>query len=424
MKNAEKLIDFINKSPTAYHAVAEVANRLRDVGFTEISEGDIAAFSDGGCHYVIRSDSSLIAFCGSGDGFSVAATHCDTPAFKIKGDFSTGAYLKLDTEKYGGSILYSWLDRPLGIAGRVVLETSRGVEARLVNLARPVAVIPSVAIHQNRSVNDGVKLSAATDMLPLAGLSGEGVLSAISRELGICEVDILSSDLYVYNLESGTVAGLDESLILSPRLDNLECTYSALCGFLSAIDAGKNTSVLAIFDNEEVGSVTAGGADSTFLSNTLKKIAGSREKYARMLENALMLSADNAHAIHPNHPELSDKLGAPALGSGVVIKYNANKRYATDGISAAITKKLAKMAGAGIAEYYCRADMPCGSTIGSITASHVGMLIADIGLPQLAMHSATECAAVADLADMIALMKAHFSVSIEKRGAEYLIKND
>ena len=422
MENARKLIEFIGKCPTAYQAVAEIKARLLASGFTEISEGEVGAFSDGGRHFVCRADSSIIAFFGSGDGFGIAATHLDSPTFKLKGDLSGGAYLKLDTEKYGGSILYSWLDRPLGIAGRVVINTENGISVRLYDSARPIAVIPSVAIHQNRSVNDGVKFNPATDMLPLIGLSGEGLYDAVARECGACKEDILSSDLFVYNAEQGTVAGLNNELIISPRLDNLECTFAALCGFLSAENSGKSVSVFAAFDSEEIGSATKGGADSTFLSDTLAKIAGDAETLAKMLENSFMLSADNAHATHPNHPELSDKTGSPNLGSGVALKYNANQRYATDAVSAALTKKLAREAGARLSDYYCRADMPCGSTLGSISTTHVGILCADIGLPQLAMHSASETAAVSDLSDMIALMQAHFSSGIEKRGNEYIVK--
>lgn len=421
MENAKELIEFIDRSPTAYHAVAEIASRLISAGFTEISESDISAFSDGGRHFVIRADSSIIAFFGSGEGFSIATAHNDTPSFKIKGSESAGKYIRLDTEKYGGSILYSWLDRPLGVAGRVAYETESGISVRLVDLRRPVAVIPSVAIHQNRSVNDNLSLNPKNDMLPLVGMSGEGIFSAVAKELSIKEDAILSADLFVYNKERGSVVGLEDELVVSARLDDLGCAYAALSAFLSAENEGRSLAVLAVFDNEEVGSGTRQGADSPFLSSTLKKIAGSPEKYSKMLENTLMLSADNAHAAHPNHPELSDRSGSPALGSGVALKFNANQRYATDSVSAALVKKLAKASGAKLSTYYCRADMPCGTTLGPIAGAQIGALTADIGLPQLAMHSAMETAAVSDLSDMIALIREHFSCAIKKHGADYSI---
>lgn len=423
MKNAELLLDFINRATTVYHTVAELKARLIDAGFSEISEGELSAFSDGGKHFTVRSDSSLIAFFGKGDGFSIAATHSDTPAFKIKGDLSSAAYIRLDTEKYGGAILYSWLDRPLSVAGRVVLDTGEGVSVRLVDLHRPVAVIPSVAIHQNRNVNEGLPLNPAIDMLPLVGIGEkESFWSIVAKELLVDEKAILSADLFVYNAERGCICGIDSSLIVSPRLDNAECTFAALCGFLSAENDGKSVAVLAAFDNEEVGSATKQGADSTFLSDTLRKIAGSDASYCTMLENTLMLSADNAHATHPNHPELADKSGSPKLGSGVALKFNANQRYATDAVSAALTKKLAGRAGVKICDYYCRADMPCGSTLGSISTTHVGALTADIGLPQLAMHSSAETAAVCDLSDMILLMREHFSSGFKKENDGYILK--
>lgn len=423
MKNARMLLDFIKEAKTAYHTVEIIKERLIKAGFSELREGDFSAFSDGRAHFVTRSDSSIIAFFGRGDSFSIAATHGDTPTFKVKGDLSSGAYTRLDTEKYGGAILYSWLDRPLSVAGRAVVDTGEEIAVRTVDIGRPVAVIPSVAIHQNRSVNDNLSLNAATDMIPLLSVGEDGSLvSLLADKLGVEEGKILSHDLFLYNAECGAVLGADNGLILSPRLDNAECTFAALEGFLSAENSGKSVAVLAVFDNEEVGSATKAGADSTFLSDTLRKIAATDEKYYKMLDCSLMLSADNAHAKHPNHPELSDRLGSPTLGSGVALKYNANQRYTTDSVSAALVKKLAERAGARLCEYYCRADMPCGSTLGSISTTHVGIMSADIGLPQLAMHSAMETAAVSDLSDMIALMRAHFSSSVVRSSEGYIIK--
>ena len=420
MKNAQNLIKFIKSSPTPYHAVDTVKSALLRAGYTEVSEADIGSFSDGGRHFTVRGGSSLIAFCGSGEGFSIAASHCDTPAFKLKSDARALAYCKLNVEKYGGAILYSWLDRPLSVAGRVAIDSEDGISIRLVNIDRDIALIPSVAIHQNRSVNDGFSPNPAVDMLPLSGLDGDGVLELIAKELSVKKESILSHDLFIYNRDEGRIVGEKEELILSPRLDDLECVYASLEAFLQS-SCGKAVQVLAIFDNEEVGSATKQGAGSTFLSDTLEKISGSRENYIKMLENSFMLSMDNAHAIHPNRPELSDSALAPTLGSGVTLKLNANQSYATDAVSAALVKKLAKTSGARLATYASRADKPCGSTLGSIATTKAPVITADIGLPQLAMHSANETAAISDLSDMIALVSAHFSSAIVKTADGYKI---
>ncbi|MBQ2876087.1 MAG: M18 family aminopeptidase [Clostridia bacterium] len=419
MKNPQSLFDFIKSSPTPHHTVNEIKARLVSSGYTELNERDVAAFSDGGKHFTVRADSSIIAFHGKGRAVTCAATHCDTPTLKIKSDIASGAYIRLDVEKYGGPILYSWLDRPLSVAGIVAVDQGSGIELRLVNIDRDIAVIPSVAIHQQRSVNDGFSPSISVDMPPLVALSeGKSLLTLIAEELDVCVVNILSHDLYVYARDCGRVIGTSGELMLSPRLDNLECTYAALRGFLSAEDSD-SVSVLAVFNNEEIGSSTRQGADSTFLSDTLAKIFPTPEALSEALENGFMLSMDNAHAVHPNHPELSDKNGCPALGSGVVLKLNANGRYATDAASAAIARKLASRASAKIATYYCHADKPCGSTLGAIATTGVPLLTADVGLPQLAMHSAVETAAVSDLNDMIAIARELFSSKIYKTEQGY-----
>ena len=403
--HTEKLLNFIKRSPTAYQAVDSVATELRANGYTEISAADTRAFADGGKHFVVKNGTSIIAFRGRAKGgFVITASHSDSPAFKIKVDTDTrGSYARFAVEKYGGMILYTWLDKPLSVAGRVVLRTDCGIKTALVNIDRDIAVIPSVAIHLNRGVNDGYKFNPASDLLPLTAISKEGasLLDAVARELGTTADAIISHDLFLYNRQTASVIGMNDELILAPRLDDLECVFASLEAFL-ATDAHEGAvDVLAVFDNEEVGSETKQGAASTFLIDTLRKIAATEDNLEAMLASSYMVSADNAHALHPNHPELSDPFGAPTLGGGLVIKYNANQRYTTDAVSDAVFRTLCERCGARVQSYHHRADLLSGSTLGSIADTRVSIPTIDIGLPQLAMHSATECAACADLEDMI-----------------------
>ena len=334
---------------------------------------------------------------------------------KLSGEGS-GAYLSLSVEKYGGMICYSWLDRPLSLAGRVLLRTDSGVESRLFELPESL-VIPSVAIHMNRNVNEGYAFNPARDMLPLYGMSADkGALNKrIAEALGKDEADILSHDLFLYVKDEPTTFGVDEKFILTPRYDDLGCVYASLEAFLSAKDA-KSTSVYAIFDNEEVGSETKQGAASDLLYRVLSKIAGSADSLDRMTASGLLVSADNAHAVHPNHPELADKDNAPILTGGVVVKYNANQAYTTDAVSDAIFREIAKRAGAKLQRFSNRADMRGGSTLGSIADTVVSIPSVDIGLPQLAMHSANETAAVSDLFDMIKILTEFYSASLVSSG--------
>ena len=418
MAYVNELIDFIKTSPTAYHTVESIKSALLGAGFSEVCENDISTYSDGGKHFVIRGGSSIIAFKGQGNGFNICASHSDSPCFKVKSELSGAAYTRLATEKYGGMIYYTWLDRPLSVAGRLVVKTDSGIKSTLVNIDKPSLVIPSVAIHLNRGVNDGAKLNPATDLLPLLGMSdAKGqLMTTLAAQAGVNVEDIISHDLYLYNAEEGRVIGINDDLFLAPRIDDLGCVYASLRAFLDAPESDKAVSVLAVFDNEEVGSETKQGAASTFLNMTLSAVAGSDEKYSAMLYNSFMVSADNAHALHPNHPELYDSTNVPVLGGGVVVKYNANQRYTTDAISDGIFTTLAGRVGAKLQRFSNRADMVGGSTLGSISNTKVALSTVDIGLPQLAMHSATETAAVQDLTDMVTVLTELYSVGIEKNG--------
>ncbi len=422
----KKFFDFIKASPTAYHASESVRARLLSEGYTELFFGDEWKLEYGKGYFTERAGTALVAFrlpegCES---FMIAASHTDSPAFKVKlTEESVGAYVRVPTEKYGGMIMYSWLDRPLSAAGRIAVKTDEGIKTLLVDVGRDLMTIPSIAIHFNKNVNDGYKFNPAKDTVPLLAVQGDAGMfrKIIAEEAGVSPDDIINHDLLVYVREEPRILGADGNLILCPRLDDLECVYASLEAFISAGESD-SVPVLALFDNEEVGSATIGGADSTFLPEVLLRIAGSQERLSRMLSSSFAVSADNAHAKHPNSPELSDPENAPVLGGGVVIKYNSNRRYATDGVGGAIFTKIAESAGAKTQSYYNRADMPGGSTLGAILNTQLAVLTADIGLAQLAMHSAVETADKRDLPEMQKALKAFFEASLEIRGNEIKIK--
>lgn len=422
MKHVEGLFEFIKKSPSAYHAVNTVKEMLDNDGYTELYESERWKLAIGGKYYVIRNGTSIIAFRTVRDarGFMICASHSDCPSFRVKVTPETvGAYTRLEVEKYGGMIYYSWLDRPLSVAGRVVVKTAEGLESKLVNLDSDLATIPSLAIHLNRGVNDGAKFNPAKDLLPLYTGAGEkgAFLSSIAADLGVDVEHILSHDLFLYNRDEGKRVGKDGEFILCPRLDDLGCVYTSTVAFLEAREA-QSLPVLAVFDNEEVGSETKQGAASTFLRDTLLRISGGESSLAVALENSFMLSADNAHAKHPASPEMSDPDNAPVLNGGVVIKYNANQRYTTDGLSDALFRTVCERAGVTVQTYCNRADLPGGSTLGSISNTRVSVPTVDIGLPQLAMHSANETAGAKDVGSMISAISEFYSTAIAKKGTK------
>lgn len=420
MSKNKALFEFIDASKSAYHTVANVSARLVAEGYTRLYENDRWELSDGGKYFVVRDGSSIIAFRNAKGGFMICASHGDSPAFRVKQDMKRGAYVKLDVEKYGGMIHYSWLDRPLSVAGRAVVKTDNGVESRLVALDKRV-VIPSLAIHMNRSVNDGVALAPHTDLVPLASLGEAGaLLSLLADALSVAESDIVSHELYLAGADKPTEIGFDGELMLSPRIDDLACVHASLEAFLSA-DNRESVPVLAVFNNEEVGSATKQGAASTFLHNTLKRIAGSENEYYSRLESSFMVSADNAHASHPNHPELSDSNNAPILGGGVVIKHNSNQRYTTDAVSDAIFRKMCEKEDIKLCTYYNRADQLGGSTLGSIAGTKVSVYSVDVGIPQLAMHSLVETCAISDYYEMVKALRCCYSSSLKIKGENIVI---
>ena len=416
MKTTEQLFEFINNSPCAFYTVKTVKDRLLKEGYTELFEEDEWTLTEGGKYFVTRNGTSIISFRNNtaARSFMICASHSDSPSFRLKLSVEKGSkYISADVEKYGGMIYYSWLDRPLSVAGRVLVRTNNEIESRLVNIDRDLLVIPSVAIHLNRNVNTGYEFNPARDLLPLvAGANEKGkLLAMIADEAGTTPENIISHDLFLYVRERGTTLGVNGEFILCPRLDDLECVFASLTGYLTA-EGNSNIPVLAIFDNEEVGSETKQGAASTFLADTLKRIAG--ESYLRMLPTSFMVSADNAHALHPNRPDLSDSENPPVLNGGIVVKFNANQRYTTDGVSDAIFSNLCANAGARTQRYYNRADILGGSTLGSISDTKVSVSTVDVGLAQLGMHSAVETAGTQDLDDMILALRALYSSSLTK----------
>ena len=418
-----QMLDFIAAGPSVYHVTENLARRLREHGFTSLSERQPWTLQPGGRYFLCRSGSSLIAFTlpetERWSGFRMAAAHCDSPGFKLKYDpeLRDGSYLRLNTEGYGGMIMASWLDRPLSVAGRLVLRDGDGLRVQTVVLDRDLLVIPSVAIHMDRSVNDGRKLTANTDTVPLMGTAECGSLRALLAEAaGVAEDAIADADLYVYCREPGRVIGGAEEFILSPRLDDLECAWACMEGLLRADASGDALQVCCIFNNEEVGSETKQGAGSTLLRDTLRRICLSTGRdeaaFQALLAGSFLVSADNAHALHPNHPEYADSRHAPRMNGGVVIKYNANQRYATDGVSAAMFRAVCERAGVPVQCFANRSDLPGGSTLGSIADTLVPVATVDIGLAQLAMHSAVETAGAADPALLLRAMETYYSCAL------------
>ncbi|MBQ7715487.1 MAG: M18 family aminopeptidase [Clostridia bacterium] len=422
----KKLFDFIEASPTAFHTVREAERKLLDTGFIRLEESEEWRLERCGSYYTTRNGSSLIAFRIPEDinGFMIGAAHSDSPCFKIKDnpDFKSGQFVRLSTEKYGGMICATWLDRPLGVAGRIAVRTASGVETRLVDLSDPVCIIPSVAIHMNRNANDNVSYNPAVDMVPLAGIGdGFSLLSSVAASSGIKKEDIIGHDLYLYNPEKGIEF---DGLISSPRLDDLECVFALTEAFSAA--PGKAASVMCIFDNEEVGSATRQGAASTFLRDVLRRISDSfgmnEDCIRRTIASSMMLSFDNAHAVHPNHPEYSDKNNSVVMNGGIVIKHNASYKYTTDAVSSALFRLICEKAGVPTQNYANRSDIPGGSTLGAIASTKVSAIAADIGLAQLAMHSSYETAGADDLGYLISALKTFFSSSVvSERDGRYVL---
>lgn len=420
MDTVQKLFRFLDESPTCYHAAANAKAALTAAEAVELRESEQWKLEKGTLYVVERGDSALVAFRvpeGPFHGFLMAAAHSDSPTFKVRETAeaaSAGNTLRLSVEPYGGGVWRGWLDRPLSVAGRVVIRQGDRLVSRLVNIDRDLLVIPGVAIHMDRSVNKGAELNSAVDLLPLLGRGKEpgAFRKLIAEAAGVREEHLLSTELFLYPRTKAVQTGLNGEFIVSPRLDDLQCVFGCLEGFLAAKPGG-SLPVLAVFNNEEVGSNTRQGADSTFLTDVLERIAHGcgldSEAWKAAVANSFMVSADNAHAIHPAHPEYADKGEFPVLGGGIVIKYNANQRYTTDAVSGAVFQAICQEAGVPVQRYSNRADLPGGSTLGNISTAHLSVPTVDIGLPQLAMHSVCETAGAADTDHLVKAMTAYFS---------------
>ena len=407
IETTEKLLDFIKKSPTAFQAVDEMQKRLEENGFEPLSEKEHWKLVPGGKYLVTRNHSALIAFCIPKEDawtFHIMASHSDSPSFKIKENPEIkvdNSYVKLNVEKYGGMLMAPWFDRPLSVAGRVIIRGNNGLEEKLVNIERDLVMIPNLAIHMNREANNGVSYNPQKDMLPLlaAENTDQTLLEILAKEAGIEKEDIISHDLFLYNRMPGTIWGADNEFVSSARLDDLQCAFASMEGLLCA-ENRKSIAVHCVMDNEEVGNGTKQGAASTFLKDTLLRInmglGRTYEEYLMTLAGSFMVSADNAHALHPNYADKTDPTNHSVLNKGIVIKFNANQKYCTDAVSAAEFKELCTRADVPYQTFVNRSDIAGGSTLGNISNTQVPMNTVDIGLPQLAMHSPYETAGVKD----------------------------
>lgn len=408
------LENFLDKSKTAFHATKNAADFLLANGFEEIKETDDKQMKVGGKYFTTRNGSALIAvkICGE-NSFNIVASHSDSPCFKIKGspEMKSDNYVKLNVERYGGGIFYSWLDSPLTIAGRVIIERDNQLIAKVFT-SKHNFVIPSVAIHFNRTVNDGIKLNPQTDMSPIADLID---VDGLKKELEEFSDGgkIADYDLYLVSAAKPFKAGFKDELLVAPRIDNLTSVISSLEALRDSNP--KQIAVCYIADNEEVGSETKQGAASKFLRDFLKRVARDLNKekdFDKMLASSFMLSDDNAHAVHPNRPEFSDPTNRVKLGEGIVVKHHANQNYTTDAFSSAIVKKIFSDANVKFQDFYSRSDAPCGSTLGAISSSQISIKSADIGIAQLAMHSSVETMAESDYAEAVKGLAAFYNCEI------------
>ena len=424
----EELFSFLDHSPNAFYAVQNMCGILQQAGMTRLYEGAPWELEAGRGYFVTRNGSAIIAFRipkKDYTGFQMMASHSDSPVFKIKANAEITVdrqYVKLNVERYGGMLCAPWLDRPLSVAGRVIVRTEEGIETRLVNIDRDLMIIPNLAIHMNRQVNDGYKFNAQTDMLPLfceKGEEADAFRKLIASEAGVDAEDILDTDLFLYNRMPAVSLGLNNEFIASGRLDDLQCAFASLKGFIEAVPAD-SVAVHCVFDNEEVGSGTKQGAAGSFLRDTLQRInrgmGRTEDEYLMSIASSFLVSADNAHAVHPNHTDKADPTNRPYLNKGIVIKYSANQKYTTDAVSGAIMRAICNKADVPYQTFTNRSDMLGGSTLGNISQSQVSLNTVDIGLAQLAMHSPYETAGAKDTAYLIEAAKVLFSSSVEGTG--------
>lgn len=424
---ANELLSYISKNPSQFHVIETTKKELLEQGYTELLEGKPWKLEMGKGYFVTRNYSAIIGFKMGTDlhnySFNITAAHSDSPTFKIKEVAELdvkGKYMQLNTEGYGGMLDSTWFDRPLSIAGRVLVKNGDSYETRLLSIDRDLLMIPNVAIHMNRTVNDGYKYNAQVDMLPLfAGADAkEGAFKElIAKELGVQEKDIYGSDLFLYSRLQPTIWGLNNEFISGGKLDDQQCAFASMKAFIKGFNKN-SVNVFCVFDNEEVGSGTKQGASSTFLYDVLQRIntglGKTEEEYYRAIASSFMLSADNAHAVHPNHPEKTDVKNCVYMNEGIVIKFSANQKYTTDGVSEAVFKGLCEKVNVPVQFFHNRSDVVGGSTLGNLSSLKVSLNMVDIGLPQLAMHSSYETAGIKDTYYMVEAMTEFFNSHVEE----------
>lgn len=415
-----ELIDFINKSPTAFNAIYNIKEMLIKKGFLELKEEDKFILEKDKGYFITRNESCLIAFSIGKNiqedfSFKIVASHVDSPSFKVKPNYNskTDVYNKINIEPYGGMINSTWLDRPLSLAGRVIVKEDNKLVSKIINIDKPILMIPNMCIHFNREINKGYSYNYAVDMQPFMGQDdvGNTILELLKDYLKVDERDILNFDLFTYNFEKGYLWGKNEEFISSSRLDDLECAFISVKSLLEGSNEN-SINVCALFDNEEVGSTTIQGANSDFLETVLKRINYAlhfnEEIFYQSISKSFLISSDNAHAVHPNLVNYTDSNNKVYMNKGIVIKFNASQSYTTDGFSSSFIQNLCLLENIPYQFFTNKADIRGGSTLGNISNTHLSLKSVDIGLAQLAMHSSFETAGAEDINYLFKLLKAFY----------------
>ena len=426
LEASKRLIGFLDANPSPFHVIEALGKMYENAGVKRLSEKERFEVKKGRNYYVTRNNSSIIAFKipkKDFKGFNITAAHSDSPTFKIKANAEITVeknFVKLNVEKYGGMLMAPWFDRPLGIAGRVMVKKGTKIEEKLLHIDRDIIMIPNLAIHMNREANDGYKYNAQTDTQPIFAELGSDVTlyDIIAKELGVSKDAILDTDLFLTNRVKGTVWGANNEFIAVGRLDDLQCVFAGAESIIEAKNKN-NIAVHCVFDNEEVGSGTKQGAASTFLKDVLtrvnKALGGDEESYLQAVARSFMVSADNAHSVHPNYTEKADPCNRPVVNKGVVIKYNANQKYTTDAVSGAVFRDICAEAEVPVQTFTNRSDVAGGSTLGNISNAQVSLNAVDIGMAQWAMHSPYESGGVKDTYYLEAAMKKFFETDISAK---------
>lgn len=423
---SRRLIDFLDSNPSPFHVVNALSKMYEKAGFKRLCEKDKFDVVKGGDYYVTRNNSAIIAFRvpkADFKGFNITSAHSDSPTFKIKANAEINVeknFVKLNVEKYGGMLMAPWFDRPLGVAGRVMVKNGKKIEEKLFHIDRDIVMMPNLAIHMNREANEGYKYNAQNDTQPIFAEIGSNVTlyDIVAKELGISKEDILDTDLFLSNRVKGTLWGAKNEFIAAGRLDDLQCVFA---GAESIVEAKNKNNIIVhcVFDNEEVGSGTKQGAASTFLKDVLvrvnKALGGDEESYLRAVARSFMVSADNAHSVHPNYTEKADPCNRPVVNKGVVIKYNANQKYTTDAVSGAVFREICAEAKVPVQTFVNRSDAAGGSTLGNISNTQVSLNAVDIGMAQWAMHSPYESGGVKDTYFLEEAMKQFFKTDISEK---------